>query len=289
MLNRYTLLLFILPFLSAGQAPLQTDSVLMKRTVYRGDISGSYVTERNWWADAQQYVTLKGLAEARFRKRSADGRSYEHYVHTQLGYAAYPDSIWLKDADVLRVQMRWTSEGKKKTKHAWSLRFNTQWLSTWRSNGAGMEWTAGFMNPSVLELGYAYSREFLQGSSLMIHPAALQVKVIPNKVPVQEGAQEPSLKAKHANIYSRYGCGLSLNIEESFYKDVLLVSHQSHFFCNAISSRQLQLDSSTRICFRFLKYMQLRLETALNYDPEQSLRLQYRQEVLLGIFYEHRK
>lgn len=287
--NRYILYCFLIPCLASAQPGVESDSVVMNRKTYRGDISGSYVTERNWWTDVQQYVTLKGLAEARFRKRYADGRQYEHFIHTQIGYAAFRDSIWLKDADVFRVQLRWISEGKRKTRQTWSLRFNTQWLSTWRYTETGRAWTAGFMNPSGLELGYAYSREFLENSSLMIHPAALQVRVIPNKMPMADGSEHPSVKAKHANIYSRYGCGVSLNMEETFYNDVILLSHQSHFFANAVSSRQIQLDCTTRICFRFLKYLQLRLETILNYDPEQSLRLQYRQEVLLGIFYECRK
>jgi len=46
---------------------------------------------------------------------------------------------------------------------------------------------------------------------------------------------------------------------------------------------------SNRLSIRFLKVFQLRIESGLCYQPEQSKQLQYKQEVLLGIFYDYRK
>ena len=286
--NRYIFLsaLLLLPFMmNAGGG----DSILLKKSVWRGDVSGSYVTERNWWDEQRHFLTFKGLAEARYRKKTISGRQHEHFIHTQLGYAAYPDSIWIKDADILKIQLRWMSKGRYGALQTWSVRFQTQWLNTWNYTDNGRDWRAGFMNPAKIELGYAYSWDFLKNSSLMINPATLQVNVQPASSTQYQYIETPAISGKHANLYSRYGFSSVLTMEETFCDDVILLSHQSHLFFNAISPKQVQFDLYNRLCFRFLKYLQIRLETTLGYLPEQSLKLQYRQEVLLGIFYEKRK
>jgi len=265
------------------------DSVVMRRQLWRGDLSGSYVTERDWTGQAQNYIILKGLAEARFRKKLQSGWQHEHYVHTQLGYTAITDSIWMKSADILKIHLRWMEENKRKVIHTYSLRFQTQWLSTWRINENSRQWMAGFMNPSGLELGYSFSWYFLENSSLMLTPATLQLSVMPRTILSPAAVEDPSIRLPHANMYSRYGFSGTLNIEESFYNNVLVLSHQSHLFCNAISAQKIQFDVSNRVSVRFLKYLQLRLDTSILYQPDQTSKLQYRQEVLLGIFYEKRK
>lgn len=287
--NRYTLMsLFLIAWNIAvyGQSP---DSVLMRRQLWRGDLSGSYVTERDWTGQAQNYVLLKGLAEARFRKKLLNGWQHEHYVHTQLGYTAITDSIWIKSADVVKIQLRWMEENNRKVMHTYSLRFQTQWLSTWSMNENSRQWMAGFMNPSGLELGYSFSWYFLENSSLMLTPATLQLSLTPRNTFAMTNVEDPAFRLRHANMYSRYGFSGTLNMEESFYDNVLVLSHQSHLFFNAISSEKIQFDVTNRVSIRFLKYLQLRLDTQLLYQPEQLKKIQYRQEVLLGVFYEKRK
>ena len=287
--NRYiflSLLLITWNMVLWAQSP---DSVVMRRQLWRGDLSGSYVTDRDWTGQAQNYIILKGLAEARFRKKLQSGWQHEHYVHTQLGYTAITDSIWMKSADILKIHLRWMEENKRKVIHTYSLRFQTQWLSTWRINENSRQWMAGFMNPSGLELGYSFSWYFLENSSLMLTPATLQLSVMPRTILSPAAVEDPSIRLPHANMYSRYGFSGTLNIEESFYNNVLVLSHQSHLFCNAITAQKIQFDVSNRVSVRFLKYLQLRLDTSILYQPDQTSKLQYRQEVLLGIFYEKRK
>lgn len=287
--NRYILLsLLLIAWKTAvnGQSP---DSVILRRQLWRGDLSGSYVTERDWTGQAGNYILLKGLAEARFRKKIMNGWQHEHYVHTQLGYTAITDSIWIKSADVVKIQLRWMEENNRKVMHTYSLRFQTQWLSTWRMNENSRQWMAGFMNPSGLELGYSFSWYFLENSSLMLTPATLQLSLTPRNLLAMTNVEDPALRLRNANMYSRYGFSGTLNMEESFYDNVLVLTHQSHLFFNAISSEKIQFDISNRVSIRFLKYLQLRLDTQLLYQPEQLKKIQYRQEVLLGIFYEKRK
>ena len=145
------------------------------------------------------------------------------------------------------------------------------------------------MNPAFIELGYSFTWDFLTNSNLMLTPATFQINIQPRKMQLIQQNEPPLLKSRHSNIYSRYGFSGYLTIDESFYKELLLLQHQTHIFFNALTAQQIQFDITNRVCIRFFKYLQLRLETSLMYFPDQSLQLQYRQEVLLGIFYEHRK
>lgn len=43
------------------------------------------------------------------------------------------------------------------------------------------------------------------------------------------------------------------------------------------------------VIVKLWKYLQLRLDTRLAYNPLFTYDMQFRQEVLLGFFYEHRK
>ena len=117
-----------------------------------------------------------------------------------------------------------------------------------------------------------------------------------SRVPVLSGISVTNSNANSARYFAEYpedielyGFSGYLTIDESFYKELILLQHQSHLFFNALTAKHIQFDITNRVCIRFFKYLQLRLETSLMYFPDQSLQLQYRQEVLLGIFYEHRK
>ncbi|MBK9400330.1 MAG: hypothetical protein IPN36_05535 [Bacteroidetes bacterium] len=285
--NRYisTCIFFLLSLQCAGKG----DSLLTKSRLVRLDLSGSYTTEKSWWNDRQSFVVVKGLAESRWRTTYASGWKRNHYVYSQVGYTIFTDSFTTKSADAFKIQLRWMEKGKRKLTHTYSINMQSQWLNSWYNYGDHQEWRGGFMNPAFLEVGYSFTWEFLSNSNLMLTPATLQVNVQPKKMQLSHLSDSPLLTSRHSHIYSRYGFSGYLTIDESFYKELILLQHQSHLFFNALTAKHIQFDITNRVCIRFFKYLQLRLETSLMYFPDQSLQLQYRQEVLLGIFYEHRK
>jgi hypothetical protein len=290
MLHRYMLviLLSLVPF--AGKCFLcLSDSLLTRKQCMRGDVSGSFVTERNWWSEAQSTILLKCLAEARFRANYLSGWSHDHLFFTELGYCGFMDSSWIKNADILKLQFRWMEKGKRRLLHTYSIRFQTQWLNSWRYTQEQKSWQGGFMNPARLELGYSFTWQFYKNSCLHMTPATMQINVQPKLGAVSSLNEKPAFKTKHSDVYSRYGFSAQLAIDESYFNNILLWQQQSNLFFNALSRDQIQFDINNRLCFRFLKLFQLRLETTFTYFPEQSLKLQYRQEVLVGIFYEYRK
>jgi hypothetical protein len=146
------------------------------------------------------------------------------------------------------------------------------------------------MNPLRLEAAYGFTRQIMKASSLVLTPATVQVQVLPSGL-IRLGAEDdrPFMTVKGSHVFTRYGLNGLLTIDESFFDGVLVWRNQSRFFMNAISASHVQFDVHNRICIRFLKVLQLRLDTGVQYAPETSLKLQYRQEVLLGVFYENKR
>jgi hypothetical protein len=265
------------------------DSVLTKKTILRGDLSSSYTSEKSWWNDTQNYILIKAYGEARLRKTKASGWSHDHFIQTQLGYTRFIDSLWIKSTDAFKIHLRWAEKKSKNRMHSYFFQMQSQWINTWQHMAEQRIWKGGFMNPAAITLGYSFSFDFFENSNLLLAPATFQVNIQPEQSNSTAFKERPLLKAKGSHVYSRYGFSALLNIDEYFYKDFILWQHRSQLFFNALTAQQIQFNISNRLCFRFLKYVQLRFDTSLIYLPEQTLKLQYRQEVLLGIFYEYRK
>lgn len=286
--HRY-LLLLIQMLLITKNVEAGPDSVLTKKVVFRSDISASYTSEKSWWNDRQNLILVKASAEVRLRKSRASGWSHDHFMQTQVGYTRFIDSVWIKTSDAFKIQLRWNEKRSKKVNHTYQLQVQSQWLNSWAQTGAAKVWRGGFMNPSTVQVSYSFSWNFFKNSQLLLAPATLQVTTQPEKSTSFTFKERPFVTSKHSHIYSRYGFSAAVTIDEYFYQDFLCWQHRSQLFINAISAQQVQFDVSNRLCFRFLKYLQLRFDTTLIYLPEQTMRLQYKQEVLLGIFCEYRK
>lgn len=288
MLIRYIIVILLL-LLHSKFVTANKDSVLTKKTLVRADLSSSYTSEKTWWNETQNYVHIKAYGEARFRKTKTSGWSHDHFIQTQLGYTSFIDSSWIKSTDAFKIHMRWMEKRSKKMIHTYFFQMQSQWFSTWQQNQDQKIWKGGFMNPVAINLGYSFSCDFLENSNLLLAPCTFQINIQPDQSNSIAFKERPLLKAKSSHVYSRYGFSAFLNIDEYFYKDFILWQHRSQLFFNALTTQQIQFDLNNRLCFRFLKYVQLRFDTSLTYLPEQTLKLQYKQEVLLGIFYEYRK
>jgi hypothetical protein len=288
MLLRYILLFFAL-LLHSKFVVANEDSVLTKKTVVRADLSSSYTSEKTWWNETQNYIHIKAYSEARYRKTKTSGWGHDHFIQTQLGYTSFIDSSWIKSTDAFKIHFRWMEKRSKKMTHTYFFQMQSQWFNTWQQIPDQKIWKGGFMNPAAITLGYSFSFDFLENSTLLLAPATFQVNIQPELSNSIAFKERPLLKTNGGHVYSRYGFSAFLNIDEYFYKDFILWQHRSQLFFNALTAQQIQFDISNRLCFRFFKYVQLRFDTSLTYLPEQTLKLQYKQEVLLGIFYEYRK
>lgn len=265
------------------------DSLLYRSFCLRSDLSGSYFTERSWYGDPQSVWALRGMADMRLRRKTNSGNTTDHTFNSQLGYSRAADTIWLKSADVFTLHLRWLQAPRRYASHGWSLRLRSQCINTFVPAEDGRRWAGGFFNPAQVEAGYTIGWRFFKNSLAQLHIASIQVDIQPRNRIASAEEKSPFFTTRHSTVTSRYGFTGNLLIDERFYGEALNWQHQSRIFLNALHPDHIQFEVSNRLSIRFLKVFQLRIESGLCYQPEQSKQLQYKQEVLLGIFYDYRK
>ena len=77
-------------------------------------------------------------------------------------------------------------------------------------------------------------------------------------------------------------------INKTFGERVRWINN-TRLFGNGIDRDHVSFDLTNMIVVKLWKYIQLRADTRLNYNPMLSYNMQFRQEVLVGFFYERNK
>jgi hypothetical protein len=274
-------------------APCKQDTLIKQTVLVNGTLSASYVDQHNWEENTRSSISILGSCDLRYHFARNSGWEGHHSLRTEISYVRYYDSIWTKNSDYVKLQMQWIEPKGKKLTHSYSVYFGTQWLNSTQSikteTGYKKVWAGGIFNPATLEINYGVNKDLWKNSRLSIAFASVKLTTRPRKAYEFNIVADPSLfVTKHSYIRSEYGFSAQLELYEEIFEKVLLFENNSRFFFNGLNRKAVNLDFNNRIAIRFLKVMQLRFDTGLIYDPEYSTRIQYRQEVLLGVFFENR-
>ena len=191
--------------------------------------------------------------------------------------------------------MQWTEKPGKKLSHSYSLFIQSQMLKSWQyvyhddTKQQKRELKGWFMAPGVIELAYGLNWYFWERSRINIAFASCRLSSkprFPNDIDNNAEQDESLFKSKRRYIKSEYGFSSQLYIRKDLYPKVVLWDNQSRFFFNAFNRIGVHVDISNRFTIRFLKYLQFRVDTQIVYNPNFSHKLSYRQELLLGLFFE---
>jgi len=281
-------MLMVAPVSSIGQNQQTPTNTALPVLTWRSDLSGSYVTARSWLDEPASHILLRLFSEARWVKKKGGGRRSDHLFTTRLGYTSYTDSVWRKSSDQFRLRLHWTGNGARQIRRSCTVQLRSQWLTTWKFDDGSRHWNAGFMNPLLFDAAYGFHVPLMKNSYFTFEPASLRVNVYPTTLPAA-AVDQNLFRTRHSSVASGYGFSGGLLIDEFYYNGHLQWQQQARFFCNAFGPDRIRFDLTNRLCVRFLRHMQLKLETVLTYEPEYTYRIQYRQELLLGIFHEYRK
>ena len=281
---------------------IQADSLQNKystnKWLFFPSLSASYVNYSNWLG--QDHDTWSFLSNIDFKHRRAfsSGWSHDYLLKTELGYLHYSDSVWMKNADRFKVTLQWTEKRGKALSHSYSFYLQSQFLKSYQvvydaeQDGAVKKLKGWFLAPAVLEIAYGLNWYFWDYSRMNVAFATFRLSSRPRipEDPNDLSEEDQSLfKSKRKTIKTEYGFSTQLYINKDIYPKVLLWDHQSRFFFNALNRFGIHADISNRFTIRFLKYLQFRIDTHLLYEPDISRKLSYRQELLLGFFYELKK
>lgn len=262
------------------------------RTFLYTALSSSYSTSSNWQGRDLQNFSFIGNVQ--YRHSGIDSiRSHAHQVTADLGYLKFVDSIWVKSVDRLQVNLLWSTTGRK-FKHSYSALLSTQFLPNARS-----QWNAelgrseelkvgGFMRPFSLELGYGSVFTFWRTSSINFAFATMKLSGYPKESTAPYFADATFIRGGAMNYYMSYGLGIVTAINKPIGQRLQWLNN-SRVFCNGFDKDHVNFDFSNMLIVKLWKYFQFRFDTRMAYNPILNHSLQFRQEALVGFFYERNK
>lgn len=260
-----------------------------RRTSLYTALSSSYATSSNWQGqDLRNFAFIGNVQYKHFARDST--KSHAHQVLADLGYLKFVDSIWVKSVDRLQVNLLWASNGKR-FNHSYSVLLNTQFLpnTSWlyhpESNRTKASKVGGFMRPFGLEVGYGAVLNFWKASSINFAFATLKVSGFPKELTAVPFTNATLMESPRMNYYMSYGFGLVTAINKPIGNRLLWINN-SRAFANGLDKDHVNFDFSNMLIVKLWKYIQFRFDTRLAYNPLLNYNIQFRQEALIGFFYE---
>jgi hypothetical protein len=210
-----------------------------------------------------------------------------------LGFLKFVDSSWVKNTDRLQVNLLWNTTGKR-FKQSYAVALGTQFLPN-SQLGYDVDlggWVArkvgGFLNPFALDAGYGAVFTFWNTSNINFAFATIRFSSSPKMSTPSNFAEANTIEGRNAYYFLTYGFSIGTAINHDFGAHVKWINN-SRFFGNGIDRNHVNLDFSNMVVVKLWKYIQLRLDTRLAYNPMLNYNLQFRQEALVGFFYERNK
>lgn len=258
-------------------------------------LSGTYSAQHNWYADESNQKSIAFLFNADYMHRISTEKFIQFYqFRSALGYIKIIDSLWIKNNDYWRINATWTENESKHFTHTYSVQANSQFLNTpryiynYESDISEKTKTAAFFNPGNVTLAYGLNWTFWEYNYINFNFATIKISTRPRFNGYTEPKENEIAKTRNAYIYFEYGLNINTMIGRKINDNVEWENY-TYYFMNGISKSQVHLDFMNRITFKFLKYLQLRVDTHIMYEPLFSYKFQYQHDFMLGMVYEMKR
>jgi len=253
-----------------------------------GSIAASYSTSKNYTG-----TDFQNLAFSSSFFWQHDGQRetllHSHKLLADLSYLKFIDSTWAKGIDRVQANFLWSRSAKKWT-HSYSAMLATQFLPNEQlvydeqTERTHTERFGGPLSPGILELSYGATWVPWPLSTVQFSFATVRLLSNP-KAALQSPAHKHLAESANTVFDMQYGGSLLISINHPL-NDRVLWMNNSRVFCNAFDRDHIAFELMNRFGIKLWKYLQLRLDTRMGYDPLVNYKLKFSQEVMLGIFYE---
>ena len=275
MRNHFIVLFFLIPAI--------TDAQLL----YKGGISAAYNMQKNWNDNQASFITLQTGWLVDYHKDKEDLHTF-HHLNTEVSYIYYPDSIWKTNTDYIKLNLQWNKKKNNKWESNTALFFATRYLNKYNNNIANKYWQEGFLNPMELSFSYGWKRRVFKKSTINISFSTLRMMVTPaSRINLKN---EATLQLKNnTTITGQYGFQAQSFINETFCNERLHWINDSRIYINQLSEKGVLFDSHNILAIKIYKFLEIRVDTKLQFDYQISSKLRFKQEALLGFYYSNSK
>jgi len=286
-----TVLVVIFCLLSSSKGMTQntSDSSSLSMRVLTG-ASGSITEAVNWNGSAYGSTAFQGYADM-IRQGKQTKWNVQHTVHLELGFTRYRDSLWLKHADQFRFQLMWSRSGSS-GRHSWNVSGRTQLLSSYlyyydyNLSATQKKWTGTLLNPAEVETGYGFCFPIKNCGTINLAIATIRLRHVP--VLEEIVTDKSTFKTHRGKLSLDYGCGVQLLFLKAM-GDHIDWYFTGKMFLNGAGSDNFNSDLLNRLSVKIWKFFQIRLESRAVYEPVFSHKMQFRNELLAGVFVDFRE
>lgn len=263
-----------------------------KSTSLYGSFSASYASSSNWNGQNSRNFALQGNL-LYSHDLFANNHSHSHQFMADLGYLKFIDSTWQKSLDNVQINLLWNDNGRK-FNSSYTVSFNTQFLPSsypeydFEKDKLVEQSVGGVLNPFNLQIGYGGVFRFWGRSNINFAFATLQMSSSPKEFTSPTYADANVIEGKKAYYFMNYGFSVSTAINKNFGEHLQWVNN-TRIFGNGLDRDHVNLRFSNMVIVKLWKYLQLRFDTRLAYNPMLNYKMQFRQEALIGFFYERNK
>lgn len=287
MYSLFFIIIFLFPFFGTC-----ADSTQFQYKKLKAGVSGSLLSLSNWNGESRESFSFL-LETDYYSSKSIGIRQKIFSGKTSLGYSQLIDSVRIKNSDVLNFRY-FVKKQQQPISHSWSAMLNTQLLNSYSYEIVGThqslqrKWNGTFMNPGSLEVGYGMGIEFWKKSLVNISIASARFRVEPvtyNALKPNEGVFG---KVNRGWLVFDYGLSGQLLVIKSF-SQAWEWNSTGQFFLKSFEKKNVQMNVSNSVSYKFWKYMEMRADLKWVYEPLISFRMQYKNELLLGFVFNYDK
>jgi hypothetical protein len=284
-------LTFIPAFFAAcctSKAQTSSDTTIVSTTLYTS-LCTSYTANKNW--QGQDFQNIAFNSNILFKHNlSSNKLKHAHVIIADLGYLKFVDSIWTKSQDRIQLNLLWNSQ-QGRIKHSYSFSLNSQFMPNKRAvfneemNRIIETKVGGIFQPFSAEIGYGAVVNFWKKCNINFAFATINFSGYPRDFPSNK-ISDVHFASSHKNFYDMaYGLSLQTNIQKPIEKHLEWINN-SRFFANQFDKNHVNFDLNNRFIIKIWKYLQVRLDTKISYNPLVNYHLQFSQEILFGLFYQ---
>lgn len=274
------------------QASVVVDSISVVTRKLVAGVNSTFVNSSNWKGSTVNTFSVSVDADYLFNKISEKSTTL-FSTKTEIGYTKFIDSIWNKHADKLNSQLIWKQK-KKRLDSSFSAALTAQLLNSYlydydpTTNKNRKQRTGGFFNPASFETGFGFGITFWNTSIFNLSLASARILIDPNNEKTAASGKKYIGAVDKGVVLFDYGCSMQILALKELYKKVEINS-SSKFFVNGFDKYRVQLDMVHKFNYSIWKWLQVRADIKIVYDPLFSTKLQYRNELLFGVFYDSTK
>lgn len=259
---------------------------------FTGSVASSFTNSQNW--KGSTFNSLSVALNIDFNRMTETKNSNILFVvKTELGFTKFIDSLWNKHADKLNCNFVWKHK-KRKIDHSCEASLTTQLLNSYLYTYDPLvkqtksEWSGSLLNPATLDVGYGFAYSFWKNSMLNFSFATVRLKTEPIIKSLTLKDNKAIGRINRGQVFFDYGISAQALTDKDF-TDNFSFHSTARFYMKGFNRESVEMDVSNKLNYKVWKWVQLRADIKMIYDPLISYKMQYRNELLFGVFYESEK